>query len=70
MLAFIEAAEERQKLESNISGGDVISLNDFEKDHVAEAFGDDKRRSYCHAISSAVTVKQVKLIQASKAIVA
>jgi len=38
------------------------------RDHVAEVFGDDEKRSYCRAISSTCSVKHVKLMQASKAI--
>lgn len=67
---MIEAAEERQKSESSVNGGDGIrGLEDFERDLIAEVFGDDGRRSYCHAISSTSNAKQVKLMQASKVIV-
>ena len=43
-------------------------MENFERDVVAEVFGNDKK-SYCHAISSTSTVKHVKLTQASKAII-
>ena len=66
----MEAAEERQKAEDSVNGDDGLrSLEEFEKDPVAEVFGDDKRRSYCRAMSSTSNVKQVKLAQASKAII-
>ena len=68
--ALIEAAEERQKSEASVNGNEgVIGLEDFGRDAVAEAFGDDGKRSYCRAISSTSNAEYVKLTQASKVII-
>jgi len=44
MQALIEAAEEKQKLKSSINGNEgVISLEDFERDALAEVFENGKK---------------------------
>ncbi|KAJ6815469.1 hypothetical protein M6B38_133205 [Iris pallida] len=67
--AQIEAAEERQKIQASLNGSDgIASLEDFESDPIAEVFGSEKKKSYCRAISSTSSVRQVKMTQATKAI--
>ncbi|KAJ6792165.1 Uncharacterized protein M6B38_240660 [Iris pallida] len=67
--AQIEAAEERQKIQASLNGSDgITSLEDFESDPIAEVFGSEKKKSYCRAISSTSSVRQVKMTQATKAI--
>lgn len=66
---MVEAAEERQKARASLNDDDGSgSFEDFDNDPIAEVFGDEKRKSYCRAVSSRATLKQVKVIQASKAI--
>lgn len=55
-------------MEAGLNGDGATSLHDIERDPVAEVFGADKKKNYCRAVSSSFTVKQVKTIQASKAI--
>ena len=62
----MEEEEEKQKLEC--SGNEEANTYDLDNDPISKVLGSDRKKNYCRAISSTSSAKQVKLMQASKAI--
>lgn len=50
------------------SGNEETNTYDLDSDPISKVFGSDKKKNYCRAISSTSSIKQIKMMQASKAI--